>query len=554
MRCSAPACWPRWSGGARQAPAPSFHRLTFRTGYITSARFAPDGDNVVYGASWDGRPTELFLGRLGSTEARPLGVKQARVLSISRSGEMALLLGGPLGVFQGTLAQAPLAGGVPRELLDDVIDADWIADTNQLAVLRADGQNVALEFPLGNRVYESPTLFFMRASPRGDRVALCEWNVPGQGDVIVVDRSGKKTTLSKGWVGLFGLAWSPGGDEVWFTATRPSLEEGPPALRAVSLSGRERLVTRAPTWLFLNEVREGRVLLGSVLSRGGVRCLLPGEAGEREMGWLDSSNAQAVSADGKTLLFGEGAGSGKMNGVFAQGVAGGAPKGAVYLRKTDGSPAVRLGEGYPADLSPDGEWVLVAGADKKEWTLVPTGPGMPKRLPLGQITRTHVGQWLDAKRIAFSGFEPGRPMRGFVLDLEDGKIWPVTPEGVLPSQHALVVPGGKSILAWAMPWTLYPVDGGDPRPLPFPASAEPAAWSGDGRTLYVTDLGHDQTALNVYRHDVASGRRQLWKTLSVSDPAGIESIGPVVVTPDGESYCYTYTRTLGTLYVVEGLK
>jgi sugar lactone lactonase YvrE len=70
-------------------------------------------------------------------------------------------------------------------------------------------------------VYESLFLNFMRVSPQGDRVALLEWTEPGKGDVIVVDRSGKKTTLSRGWVGLFGLAWSPKGDEVWFTATRP---------------------------------------------------------------------------------------------------------------------------------------------------------------------------------------------------------------------------------------------------------------------------------------------------------------------------------------------
>jgi len=547
-------------GRKPETPPPSFRRLTYRTGFVTSARFAPDGDTVAYGASWDGQPTELFLGRLGSTEARPLGLKNARILSISRSGEMALLLGGPVSIFLGTLAQAPLAGGVPRELLQHVTDADWIADTGQLAVLKAQsefGDGIGLEFPLGKKVYESPLLAFLRVSPQGDRVALLEWSAPGRGDVIVVDRSGKKTTLSRDWVGLFGLAWSPMGDEVWFSATRPSLEEGPPAVRAVSLSGKERLVARAPTWLFVNDVfRDGRVLLGSNLARAGVRCLLAGEAGEREMGWLDSSYVQDISDDGKTLLFGEGAGRrGITNGVFAQGVAGGAPAGAVYLRKTDGSPAVRLGEGYPQDLSPDGKWVLVSRADGKEWTLLPTGPGMPKHLPLGQVTGTYVGQWLDEKRIVFSGLEPGRPMRAFVQDVEKGTIQPVTPEGVQPSWQKPVAPGGKSVLAFSgEKWQLYPVDGGDPRPVTLPALQFPVGWSADGRSMYVTDMSDVQTRLEVYRQDVATGRRQLWKTLSPSDPAGLESVGPVVVTPDGSCYCYTYNRTLGTIYVVESLR
>jgi hypothetical protein len=396
----------------------------------------------------------------------------------------------------------------------------------------------------------------MRVSPRGDRVAMLEWTAPGTGDVITVDRAGKKTVLSPGWAGLFGLAWTPEGDEVWFTGTRPTLEEGPPAVRAVTLSGRERLVMRAPTWLFLNEVfRDGRVLLGSTVSRGAVRCSIAGEAAEREMGWLDSSEVQAISADGKTLLFGEGAGSSKIfAGVFAQGVAGGAPKGAVYVRKTDGSAAVRLGEGHPMDLSPDGKWVLATGADQGEWLLLPTGPGMPKRLPLGPIKRL-TGEWLDDTHIAFSGFEPGRPVRAFVQDIESASVRPVTPENSWPSQDALVVPGGKLVMAAVDgEWRLYPVDGGDPRPLPFPTRGSPIAWSGDGRSLYVTDPGDAETVLRIYRQEVASGRRTPWRTLSPPDHAGLELIGAVVLTPDGGSYCYTYIRSLARMYVVDGLR
>jgi hypothetical protein len=540
---------------SRQAPVPTFQRLTFRTGYITSARLAPDGESVVYSAAWDGRPAELFLGRLGSPEARPLGLGETRVLSISRSGEMALLRSGAWGMLQGTLAQAPLAGGAPRDLLQDVTDADWIADTGQLAVLKG----ASLEFPMGNKVFESASLGFLRVAPSGDRVALLEWSGPAHGDVIVVDRAGKKTTLSRGWVGLLGLAWSPKGDEVWFSATRPSLQEGPPAIRAVSLSGAERLVARAPTWLFLNDVRpDGRVLLGSNVSRAGVRCLLPGAAAERELGWLDSSRVADISADGKTIVLGEGALLGDVpNGVFAQGIAGGAPNGAVYLRGTDGSPAVRLGEGYPADLSPDGKWVLAGRRDGKEWTLLPTGPGMPKRLPLGPITSTYVGQFLDDRRLVFSGFEPGRPPRGFVQELDSGTIRPVTPEGVVPAWYLPALPDGRTILAGSMAeqeWRLYPVDGGEPRPIPFQWLQALSAWSADGRSAYVSDVTFTQTTLDLFRLDVASGRRQPWRTIAPSDPAGLEAIWPVVVTPDGSACCYTYTRTLGTLYAVDGLR
>ena len=77
-------------------------------------RFAPDGESFVYTAAWEGGPVELFLGRQGSTEARPLSLNDARILAISRSGEMALLLGSKENLYWGTLAQAPLAGGAPR--------------------------------------------------------------------------------------------------------------------------------------------------------------------------------------------------------------------------------------------------------------------------------------------------------------------------------------------------------------------------------------------------------------------------------------------------------
>ena len=99
-----------------------------------------------------------------------------------------------------------------------------------------------------------------------------------------------------------GLAWSPPGDEVWFSGAR---SDGPPAIRAVSLSGRERLVERVPAPLKLDDIsRTGRVLVTKGMNLGGITCLIPGETREREVGWLDNACVEGLSADGKTLLFG----------------------------------------------------------------------------------------------------------------------------------------------------------------------------------------------------------------------------------------------------------
>ena len=525
--------------------SPSFQQVTFRRGFVISAVFAPDGETIVYSAAWDGQPDEVFSTRRGSTESRALGLKRARVVSISRSGEMALIAG-----QIGTLARAPLAGGAPRDLLEDVVDADWTPDGTGLAVVRivrVSRPEFVVEFPMGTRIYASPTLLTrIRVSPKGDRVALFD---SGEKELFVLDRSGARATLAKGLYQSSGvppcLAWSPDGSEVWFTAARSDAWEGPPALWAVSLSGRERLVARAPIGYAVNDVRrDGTVLLGVNDSRAGMRCLPPGETVERELGWLNYSWVQALSSDGQTVL-------------FAAGGAGRGRRGAAYLRKTDGSPAVRLGEGEPKALSPDGRWVLAAAPSLREWSLLPTSVGMHRTLPPGPIVQLLGAAWVDGSRIALSGREAGRGVRVYVQDIERGAIRPLTPEGFsLPLQAA--TPDGKAVLARGQGrWSLFPIDGGDPRPAPFlELTDSPIQWSADGRVLYVGRPRAEtpDTTADVYRVDVATSRRDLFRTLSPPDPTGVEWIEGFALTPDGRSYCYTYTQTMGSLYVAEGLR
>ena len=169
--------------------------MTFRSGLIFSARFGADGRTVVYSAAWQGRPPELFVTEAGSPESRPLGLRDARLLALSSTNEMALLLKPQLAawyVHRGTLARAPLAGGVPRELLEDVEDADWSADGKTLAVVHFVDDACRLEFPIGHVLY-APTapawLSDVRVSPRGDRVAFVEHpqEMDMHGSVVVVD-------------------------------------------------------------------------------------------------------------------------------------------------------------------------------------------------------------------------------------------------------------------------------------------------------------------------------------------------------------------------------
>jgi len=112
---------------ARPQRIQSFTKSTFRNGTVWAARFAPDGQTILYGAAWEGQPQEIFSTRFDSTDSRTLGLPAAQILSVSSKGEMAISLHPrppALSRQGGTLARVPLAGGAPAEVLDKVFWAD----------------------------------------------------------------------------------------------------------------------------------------------------------------------------------------------------------------------------------------------------------------------------------------------------------------------------------------------------------------------------------------------------------------------------------------------
>ena len=169
-----------WAGKrAGFEPPPSFTQLTFRRGSIGSARFAPDGQTILYSAGWDGKPMEVFVSRLDSPESRPFGLSKAELLSVSPSGEMAVSVDRhdsfPFN-RTGTLARIGMTGGgSPKEVLEDILWADWAPDGQSLAVVRQQGGKVRLEYPVGKVLYETAGwISHPRVSPRGDEVAFLD--------------------------------------------------------------------------------------------------------------------------------------------------------------------------------------------------------------------------------------------------------------------------------------------------------------------------------------------------------------------------------------------
>ena len=528
-------------------PLPVFHQLTFRRGTIWQARFAPDGETVIYGAAWDGNPVELFSARPGSPESRSLGLTGTDLLAVAASGEMAISLrryNRDAFIFAGTLAQAPLAGGAPREMLKDVEWADWTPNGSDLAIVRQVGGKERLEFPIGKVLHETAGwISHPRVSPKGNSVAFLDHPIlrDDGGSVVVVDSAGSKKTLSSTWESVDGLAWSPKGDEVWFTATNSGLMR---ALHAATLSGQTRLIARIPGTLTLQDIsRDGRVLVTRDSMRAGILCLAPSGDKERDLSWHDWSIVRDISDDGRTLLFVE------------TGEAGGENY-AVYLRQTDGSPAVRLGDGNGSALSPDGNWVLTFRqyASPNVITILPTAAGEQKQITLEGIN-VQWGFWFpDGKRLLLMGSEPGHGTRLYVQDLAGGKARAITPEGVRTNWNT-ISPDAKLVAALRpdRKVAIYPVEGGEPRPVPGAALGEvPLRWTGDAKAIFVFLPG--ELPVKIYRLDLATGQRELWKSLMPADTTGLDSSSSPRLTPDGKYYAYSYERTLSDLYLVEGLK
>jgi hypothetical protein len=541
-------------GGARFTPTSSigrFARVTFRHGGVSSARFTPDGKSFVYSASWDGTPYQMFLGRPGSPDARDLALESGRIASISAASDMAVIFG-PQNIVQTfgprTLGRVPMAGGARRDLFTGVVDADWIPGTDSLAIVRdpGAGRPWSVEFPAGNVVHEARAMWSLRVSPDGSRIAFFEG--PGlfptqpEASITVVERSGRASTLTMNWSGI-GLAWSASGKEVWFTGTSG---EEPPSLHAVTLTGVVRPVYQGPDWMVLHDIStDGRALLSRNTVRISISCQPPGETVERDMGWRWGATVRALSPDGRTMIFQEQLGN-DLSSTEA----------LVYRRDIDGSPAVRLGVGIPQSLSPDGKWVLAVQGGA--FVLLPMGAGSVVKLAKGDLKRLGNGSWLaDSRRVVFTADRGGMP-RGYVQEISDGLPRAITPEGVvLPVKAA--VRGDGTILARVGPaWRLYSLDGGDPLPVPELTERDvPLQWSGDHRFLYVgVNLGAPPRPRNdVFRVDLTSGGRTLWKTLAPVDPVGVEfGAGSPVMTPDASAYCYSYLRRLGDLFVVDGLK
>ena len=525
----------------KTARSPTFTRLTFRQGNISDARFGPDGQTVVYGAAWDGKPMEIFTTRIDGPESRSLGLPTGSVFSVSPEGMLAITDGCDLnmGRCRGTLAQVAIAGGTPRQIAENVDSADWSPGGKDLAIVRAVGGRFRLEYPIGHVLVETTGwISDPRFSPNGRYIAFVDHpdfaNVSGL--LAVVDRSGKKTVLSEGWKSIFKLAWHTN-DEIWFNASQTTRTV---QLFAVKLDKSQRHVFSTAGDLELVDLAANG---GALFLRTNIRTrLFVGDGGdERELSWFDWSTAADLSQDGKTLLFYE----------WGDG-ARGSPQ--VYIRPTNGSDATRLGNGRALSLSADGKWALaLEESPSQHLVLLPTGAGDKHPLPPAGIIDFYSATFFpDGHHILIAGETKDHVPGSYVQDIEQGMLRSVGAKGMIAS---LVSADAKRIAAYGPDGRLYvmPSDGGELVPVNGTEIGDRLVqWSDDGHALYVRGPGDESVEID--RVDVTTGRRERWKRIVPSDRVGMIGVEQAVcVSRDGKSYAYTYWKVLQDLYFVGGM-
>ena len=530
----------------RGQPLPTYQRLTFEQGTVYSARFAPDFRAIIYGAAWNDKPLQIFSTVGDSLLAQPLNLSDANLLAISRTGELAVALHGAhmahLETVGGTLARTPLAGGSPREVLEDVPWADWDAN-GELAVVHHAKDVDRIEYPIGHVLYQSKGwISHLRFSPQSDKIAFMDhpalWD--DRGSVCLIDHGGHVTVLTPEWESEDGLAWGPDGKEIWFTAVEKGLNRD---LHAVNLSGRVRKILDLPEGMSLEDVApDGRVLVS--LDNERVAMATAARDGRSvDLSWHDWDIAKDISRDGQWVLFEDSSEAAGAHYYLA-------------IRKIDGTPPVQLGEGSSGGLSPDGKWAIsILPGSPGQVKLVPIGPGQPRMVTTPGLENIQNGSahfLADGKRITLDASEPGHGVRTYLVDLEGGKPKPITPEGIT---GGLVSPDGRYIFRVdeAEGVAVYPTAGGAPRTIPdLEPGFVPIQWSEDSRSVYAYLGGEVPT--KVYRVDLVTGKKTLVQELQPPTNAGVANIAPVVVTRDGSRFAYSYYQVSSVLYLISGLR
>jgi len=535
---------------SRSKPA-RFERVTFQRGYIKGARFAPDGQNVIYSAAWEGRPYEVFTTRIGGHNARSLELKNALVAGISTAGDVAVLtnvrrIRTTSWMHVGTLARAPASGGTARDIVEAVWDADISRDGKQFAVVRKPAGPQQLEYPIGKVLFKTNGyISHPRISPDGERVAFLEHPLFGddRGYVAVAEANGGTKRLTEEASAVDGLAWSPDGHEIWYAATGSETHSQERTVHTITLDGKARKIFGVPGDVTVWDIAaDGRLLFTHEIIGSAQLVASPATAPERNVTVLGHGVNGAISSDGETVAFTE-SGPGTPDDYL------------VFFRRLDGSAAVELGEGSIMGMTPDGKYVVaLVPSQPTKLRILPTGAGEARTFDIAPIQVDHsLVSWMPgAKEFVFLGHEGMAPPRAYRVSLDGGPASPLTNREGAQFWNK-ISPDGKFVLQGASVGmergqnVIVDLGAGKVRAAPLQEGEAPIDWDQDGEHIFVEQEG-DESA-TIFRVDAFTGRREVWKQIKPNDPAGTLSLSHFFVTPSGNAYAYNAERVLSALYV-----
>lgn len=527
---------------------PTFTRLSYDQGTIIRGRYSADGKSVLYSAILEDGLPDSYAIRGDYPESVAAGLHGALLLAVSRQDQLAVIVRPHLySHYQwfGTLATTPAGGTQPREILDNVYDADWSPDGHDLAVIDKDQDNWRLQYPIGKILLQGHNwLTDARVSPDANQVAFFHHSSAisdDRGDVAVVDRGGQLRTLSTGWEALEGLSWSPSGKEIWFSAASSGEQF---CIHAVALSGKQRTVFCGTTGVRIHDVAaSGRALITADDSRRYLSAVHHGSAETRDLTWLDASVLPILSVDGTQVLF-----------TDVSAAAGNTY--ATYVRKTDGSPALHIGDGGAgaAINSKSALMILVDNPDASV-QIVPLGAGQAKQLSWNGF-RPSIANWFpDGNRILIGDDQPGHPLGLYLTDVNGS-----TPQFLAPSDHiefvqTVLAPDGDSLLLLQNgSWSVFSVQHKISRPVRGLQPGEnPVGWCADASHIFTRSL--NPKGIEISKLDIDSGKRELWQTWKPADSAGISFASTeVAITPDGHQMVFGPIAISGTLYRSDTLR
>jgi DNA-binding winged helix-turn-helix (wHTH) protein/Tol biopolymer transport system component len=515
----------------KPAQEAAFRQITFHRGFVDMARFAPDGQTVLYAARWSGEPWSVSMVSPGGPESRSLGFTGYDLMTVSKSGELIL-------TKKRSSFRVPMNGGSPKLFMEGVMWTDWTRQ-GDVALVRQEAGESKVEFPRGKTVFQTAGyVSHLRVSPNGDAVAFLEhpMRMDDGGNVVWVGSSGNAHRVSEGWASEEGLAWSPDGKEIWFTASRTGVNR---ALYASSRTGTIRLVASIPGTMTLHDISpQGQVVLSrdalrEVMSLGNV-----GEDQEKDVSWFDWSQPDDVSPDGRYLLFTEGGeGGGREYGVYARDLSTGS--------------TTKLSDGEGFAFFPDSKSVLtMLPRENGHLNVVPVGAGQARAVEGHGLAYQWAQVFPDGHKLLVNGNMPGQGVRLYTQPADGGPLTPLNPEITLDLPK--ISPDGTRIAGANRNNRIVVVaaTGGTPEILPVDTMAVPVKWSSDGKRLLIRTEDAEGSPLLEWV-DLKSGKTSVWQKLKGSEEE-FGYTGMTIVSQDEKTYVHAYQRRLSELFVVDG--